>query len=267
MAEEARSDASALAREAASLGPWFHNVHLPDGSQTAPDHPMGDFPGTRWRSIEAEIPRDLTGWRCLDVGCNAGFHSLELAKRGATVVGLDANPGHLKQAEWAARQFGLESQITCRQGLIYDLLRADEAYDLVIFLGVFHHLRYPVLALDVLSQITRQMLVFHTPLMPGGEDESRLTDAYQPQALLDPRWPKLAHVEPSLSGEHANWTLPNRAMAELMLRSAGFRILTRPAPELFVCSLDGDNPPAIETWNAAEFRAATGLKRDRGGES
>jgi hypothetical protein len=27
-----------------TLGPWFHNLHLPDGRQTAPDHPLGDFP-------------------------------------------------------------------------------------------------------------------------------------------------------------------------------------------------------------------------------
>lgn len=253
-----------LAREAASLGTWFHNVHLPDGSQTAPDHPMGDFPAERWRSIDAEIPRDLNGWRCLDVGCNAGFHSLELAKRGATVVGIDSNPEHLRQAEWAARQFLLEDRISFREGLIYDLARGDESYDLVIFMGIFHHLRYPLLALDIVSQITRQMMVLHTPLMPEGEVENPGTtpDVYRPQALLDPRWPKLALVDPSLSGENKHWSLPNRAMAEIMLRSSGFKILSRPEPEIFVCGLDGDNPPLIETWSRKEFRAATGLRRD-----
>ncbi len=30
--------------ELAALAPWFHNLHLPDGRQTAPDHPLGDFP-------------------------------------------------------------------------------------------------------------------------------------------------------------------------------------------------------------------------------
>ena len=34
---------SALAREVRSLGPWFHNLHLPGGLQTAPDHPLGDL--------------------------------------------------------------------------------------------------------------------------------------------------------------------------------------------------------------------------------
>jgi hypothetical protein len=29
--------------EIAALGPWFHNLHLPGGEETAPDHPLGDF--------------------------------------------------------------------------------------------------------------------------------------------------------------------------------------------------------------------------------
>jgi tRNA (mo5U34)-methyltransferase len=34
-----------LERQIAGPGPWFHDLHLPDGAQTAPDHPLGDFPG------------------------------------------------------------------------------------------------------------------------------------------------------------------------------------------------------------------------------
>src|SRR4051812_58580 len=58
--------------EIASLGPWFHNLHLPDGTQTAPDHELGDFPSFKWRNIAAAVPQDLSGWRVLDIGCNAG---------------------------------------------------------------------------------------------------------------------------------------------------------------------------------------------------
>ena len=27
-----------LREEIEALGPWFHNLHLPDGTQTCPDH-------------------------------------------------------------------------------------------------------------------------------------------------------------------------------------------------------------------------------------
>lgn len=52
-------DGRDLGAEARALGPWFHNLHLPDGSQTAPDHRLGDFPSFKWARIGAAIPTDL----------------------------------------------------------------------------------------------------------------------------------------------------------------------------------------------------------------
>ncbi|HEX2099456.1 MAG TPA: DUF1698 domain-containing protein, partial [Candidatus Synoicihabitans sp.] len=72
-----------LAPGAIDLAPWFHNIHLPDGTQTAPNHPLGDFPRFKWQQIADHLPHDLTGWRVLDIGCNAGFYTVELARRGA----------------------------------------------------------------------------------------------------------------------------------------------------------------------------------------
>ena len=64
------------------LAPWLQNIHLPDGSQTAPDHFLGDFPAFKWEKIKNAVPEDLNGTRVLDVACNAGFYSLELANGG-----------------------------------------------------------------------------------------------------------------------------------------------------------------------------------------
>ena len=37
------------------LGPWFHNLHLADGTQTAPDHVLGDFPSALWAALAPEF--------------------------------------------------------------------------------------------------------------------------------------------------------------------------------------------------------------------
>src|SRR5690606_5214626 len=93
-----------LAEQIASMGHWFHNLHLPDGTQTAPDHPLGDFPAYKWQRLAKHIPEDLTGWTVLDIGCNAGFYSIELAKRGAAVTAIDRDSHYLTQAQWAVQQ-------------------------------------------------------------------------------------------------------------------------------------------------------------------
>src|SRR5436305_831538 len=72
-----------------SLGPWFHNLDL-NGVKTAPNHFLGDYPNIKWRNFAHAIPTDLRGKSVLDVGCNAGFYSIEMKKRGAArVVGID----------------------------------------------------------------------------------------------------------------------------------------------------------------------------------
>ena len=70
---------------AAALGPWFHNIDL-GGVMTAPDHFLGDYPAVKWRRFAHAIPADLGGKTVLDIGCNAGFYSMQMKARGASRV-------------------------------------------------------------------------------------------------------------------------------------------------------------------------------------
>lgn len=224
-------------REVARLGPWFHNLHLPDGTRTAPDHPLGDFPAFKWRQLGAALPADMDGWRVLDVGCNAGYYSFELARRGADVLGIDVDRRYLRQAEWAAEQLDLSGRTRFRQMQVYDLLRDRERFDLVMFMGVFYHLRYPLLALDILAEKVDRLMVFQSISMP---DDKVVEPPYDlsmedREDLVQPGWPRMAFIEHRLSGDPTNWWVVNGAAAEAMLRSAGLRVIERPAHEIYVC--------------------------------
>jgi len=118
------------------LKPWFHNLHLSNGAQTAPEHPLGDFPASEWRQLVSHLLANLTGWSA-DIGCNAGFYSFELVRRGAMVTAINVDGHYLQQARWAAREFGLEERITFKQMQVYELARVNETYDLVWFMGGF----------------------------------------------------------------------------------------------------------------------------------
>jgi len=249
------------AQEIESLGPWFHNLHLPDGSQTAPAHPLGDFPAFKWREIEPFLPNDLTGWTALDIGCNAGYYSFELARRGARVTGIDIEPLFLRQAEWAAAEFGLSSGIDFRRLQIYDLAHERADYDLVLFMGVFYHLRYPLLGLDIVAEKVNRLMVFQTLTMPGDEvDESTEVDRdiNDREAFREPGWPKLAFIEHRFSGDPTNWWAPNHAAAEAMLRSSGLRVTARPGHEIYLCEPNRDAVPWPRSDGRSEFLSATG---------
>ncbi len=244
-----------LRSEIDTLGPWFHNLHLPDGSETAPDHPYGDFPAFKWGELAPHIPADLTGWRALDIGCNAGFYSFELAKRGAEVTGIDREDLYLDQARWAAQRYGLEDRVRFEKAQVYDLAREERRFDLILFLGVFYHLRYGVLALDTIARMMPKLLVFQSLSMPGnGRGDAVIPEDFDFSTLdrvNEPAWPKMAFVENRFSGDETNWWLPNAAATVGLLRSAGFRSVAQPNAETHVCEPTGAPPPAEEEWLAA----------------
>jgi tRNA (mo5U34)-methyltransferase len=253
------STTTTLTDDIAALGPWFHNLHLPDGSQTAPQHFLGDFPSFKWRELGRHLPEDLRGWTALDIGCNAGFYSFELARRGARVTGIDHDPHYLRQARWAARQFGLEDRVEFRPMQVYDLARTEESWDLVLFMGVLYHLRYPLLGLDAVARRVRRLLVFQTLTMPGEEacDPPADLPIDERDALLDAGWPKMAFIERRLANDPTNWWAPNHACVEALLRSAGLEVIGRPGHEMYLCR-PGEPP---EDWIGREMRIAAGLER------
>ena len=220
-----------------ALGPWFHNVHLPDGTQTAPDHRFGDFPSFKWRKLESSVPADLHGWSVLDIGCNAGYYSVELARRGATVLGIDVEPLYLRQARWVAQQYDLQDRLQFMQADVYDLIRQRRLFDLVWFAGVFYHLRYPLLGLDLVAQRARRLVMFQTLTMPGTSvyEDTQDHEIEERVPLLETGWPKMAFIEHRFAGDPTNWWVPNHAGVEAMLRSAGLRVVARPGHEMYLC--------------------------------
>ncbi len=228
--------ADRVRQRAAELGPWFHNMELM-GVRTAPEHFLGDYPAVKWRHFADEIPADLTGKTVLDIGCNGGFYSMEMKRRGAErVVGIDFDDDYLAQARFAAGVEGLD--IEFRQMSVYDVAALGERFDVVFFIGVLYHLRHPLLALDLIHEhVTRDLLVFQSmqrgdPSMPAVAEDYPFAET---AVFEQPGYPKLHFIEQSYSQDNTNWWTPNRACAAAMLRSAGFGIVAMPEEEVFIC--------------------------------
>src|SRR5205085_1830509 len=178
-------------------------------------------------------------------------YSFELARRGGQVLGIDSDERYLRQARWAARRLQLAARVTFRQMQVYELASVQRQFDLVLFMGVFYHLRYPMLGLDIVAQKVRRRLLFQTMTMPGDEvfTETAGRDFAQRHMLRETGWPKMAFFEHGFSGDFTNWWAPNHAGCEAMLRSAGMRVIDHPDHEFYLCEPDPDRPACVSTWN------------------
>src|SRR3979409_2160052 len=165
-----------IARRIAALGPWFHNICL-GGVQTAPRHFLGDYPRIKFESFRDAIPPDLTGKSVLEIGCNAGFYSFEMKRRGAArLLGIGSDSGYLAQARFAAEVSGLNVEF--REMSVYDVAQLRERFDLVLFMGVLYHLRHPLLALDLSHEhVARDLMVFQS-MQRGSKEVVRLERDY-----------------------------------------------------------------------------------------
>lgn len=110
------------------------------------------------------LPADLTGKRVLDIGCAEGYFSFEAERRGAReVVGIDSFPASVRRFNItkAARQ----SNATAYLMNVYDLEpKRLGTFDLVLFYGVFYHLKHPQLALERIRSICTGDLLFQTAI-------------------------------------------------------------------------------------------------------
>ncbi|HET7321494.1 MAG TPA: TIGR04290 family methyltransferase [Longimicrobiaceae bacterium] len=219
-----------------SLDPWFHDLDL-QGVRTAPDHPLGNFLRDLWHQVEPAFPEDMTGKTVLDIGCNAGFYSLQLHARGAKVTGIEHDPHYLAQAKLAAEV--LDADIDYRLLDVYDVDQLGKQFDYVIFMGVLYHLRYPLYALDKVARLPRERLVFQSMLRGSADSSLRVAGDYpidEREMFDDPRFPCMYFLEHRYAGDPTNWWVPNQAGMEAMLRSAGLTIERHIGSEVYFCA-------------------------------
>ncbi len=240
-----------LAAQIATLGPWFHNMKL-HGIATAPEHFLGDYPAVKFERFRNEIPQDLSGKSVLDIGCNGGFYSFEMKRRGAQrVLGIDTDERYLQQARFAAEVQDIDVEFARLP--VWDVAALEEKFDLVIFMGVLYHLRHPLLALDLIHEhVARDLLLFQS-MQRGSRELTEVHEDYdfnEPAPFDEAGYPKMHFVERRYSHDETNWWVPNRACVEAMLRSSGFIIEANPEEEVYVCRVQEvaaspDGPHAV----------------------
>jgi tRNA (mo5U34)-methyltransferase len=178
---------------------WFHRIELAPGLFT---------PGVDDTPRKAELiqfPADLTGKSVLDIGAYDGYFSFEAERRGAAyVLAYDHLPPE-QSGFSAARQF-LNSKVEHRVGSVYDLSPAVVGeFDVVLFLGVIYHLRSPLLALERIHDVCKDVMYIETQICANTQEV-------------------VAQFYPfnELNNDPTNWWAPTRLCLEGWLKSHGF---------------------------------------------
>lgn len=122
-------------------GQWTaHNIHLGAGVYTlGSDHEADKL--RRIVQIVSDLgPRPFDQLRVLDLGCLEGGYAVELARRGAEVVAIEARQANLEKARFAKEALGLE-KLELVQADVRSLSEAHFGrFDVVLCLGILYHL-------------------------------------------------------------------------------------------------------------------------------
>ena len=233
--ERSREEAE---HEVHDLGWWYQDFELPSGVRTGTGQEPSYRPAERWALIEPHIPEDLSGKTVLDVGGNAGYFSIQMKLRGAKrCVLVEPYREFAAQAAFAAGEFGIELEVVNEDVHTY-CLTTEERFDYVLFLGLFYHLKYPVLVLDRLAEMTKERIVFHSYSVEAGggsaPDLERDLDRVDDAEIDKSDFPAMKFIERRYNDDPTNWWFPTRTALEPLIRSAGLKVVARPHAQLIV---------------------------------
>ena len=197
---------------------WYHTIDLGGGVVTR------GYDNTPDRLKTLELPESFRGLSVLDVGAWDGFFSFEAERRGAARVvasdyyswhGTGWDTGEGKAGFELARR-ALGSRVEDVSLDVFDLTpESVGTFDVVFFLGVLYHVKNPLLALERMAALTRQLLIVETVVDMVG--------IRRPAAAFYPG--------KELNGDPTNWWAPNIPAAEGMLRVAGFSNVRTVTPQ------------------------------------
>ncbi len=113
----------------------------------------------------------LQGKRVLDLGCNAGFWSLQAIEAGADfILGVDGRQMHVEQAELVFEAKGVDrSRYRFEEANIFTHDFAEK-FDIVLCLGLMYHISKPFELFELFDGVDASVVVIDTSVSfaPGG---------------------------------------------------------------------------------------------------
>jgi len=191
--------------KANGMGKWLQSVKISD-SLTIPGH---------WDTnlilkvlLQALPPNEWAGKKVLDIGASSGGLSIELARLGASVFAYEPNDTSRKQFQYCLDIIKQDQNlnIDVKPDTLFHIDRTIK-YDVILFLGLVYHFRYPQLVLDYLGNFNSKYFFVSSQTYKSEDLVMRNRKEITPQF----------YGNDILAGYH-----PSRRLLKYMLLRAGF---------------------------------------------
>ena len=193
---------------------WYHPLELPAESGTFVTRPEWHIRRRFARRLRLlGIPERLDGLTVLDCGTWDGFFAYECERRGAAaVLAIDTYAWDTRgKAGFLLAHEALNSKVESKRLAVEDIsTETAGTFDLILFLGVFYHLRSPIAVLDRLRSVCRGTLILETHVLLPGAHEAYPLVSFFPGDGLELQRPKEFTAIPTIE-----------ALTQMLL-SAGF---------------------------------------------
>lgn len=180
---------------------------------------------------EMGVPQDLAGSRALDIGAWDGPYTFELERRGAQVTALDIQDPDVTVFN-AVKEIKNSSANYVRCGVYDALPETLGTFDLVLFPGVYYHLKNPVLSLQRIRRLlndggalfiegasTTDYLAEQLNKLLG-LPKSRVSSTAE---ILDRMPISFFDIDHKIYVDWSNWWFPTARCLEAVLLDSGFR--------------------------------------------
>ena len=150
-----------------------HNIRLDDGISTKPGSgPLMDahpwFLAAK-RVLETVFPGDKSRFRIADLGCLEGGYSVEFARMGFQVLGLEVRDSNMAACRYVKDMTRLPN-LEFVQDNVWNV-KAHGTFDAMFCCGLIYHLDQPRRFLELLASVTTKLLILQTHF--STEDRNR----------------------------------------------------------------------------------------------
>jgi len=188
-------------------GKWTaHRIRLSENIYTIPENEHYDVHALRrvLQIVSDNLSKPLSEARIVDLGCLEGGYSIEMAMRGAQVVGVEGREINIEKARFAKETLNL-GNVEFVQDDVRNL-NAEKygTFDAVLVLGLLYHLDTPDAFhfIKRASEVCREFIVIDTTI--SMHDHERVD--YDGKAYWGHRWSEFSEDADEIAKSKSAWS-------------------------------------------------------------